>query len=56
MTDEAEAFQAVMKSMGDAAMKARRAKYQPKKPPQAEQPAAQSNEPSVEELQALIGG
>lgn len=56
MTDEAEAFQAVMKSMGDAAMKARRAKYQPKKPAEAPAPAPSSNEPSVEELQALIGG
>lgn len=54
MNDDAEAFGLVMKSMGDAAMKARRQKYQ-KPQPKPTAPEAPA-EPSVQDLEALLNG
>jgi hypothetical protein len=55
MDTDAEAMKLVMKSMNDAALRARRSKYAPKPKPAPEQAAAPS-EPSVQELESLLNG
>lgn len=52
MDDDAQAMKLVMQSMGEAALRARRAKYAPKPKP-VEQPAAPA-EPSIQDLESLL--